>query len=199
MITTLMDLSTLSMKSRLGNSLFSWFLVIVPLIQLLISIFIIILCIKHVRRERNTPKSSYLIYIALYLCTISFSKIGNLIFDLFYHQVYDADNLPLMGVIVILSMFLDIIVFVVRLLEPNIRRYLKSCWVYYKLKIKYLCKHSLNRSSYKESMLTNRPSLNVSVIFEELRLESIEYQLIALSIILFKCYTPSHSIAIHQK
>lgn len=156
---------------------------------LVISIVIILISIQLIRKERNTPRRNHLSYLTLYLFTISFVKIGNLIFDLFYYQVFDKDDLDLLTAIAIVTLVLDSLVFIVRLLEPNIRSYLKSCFVYYRAKMRYYCREICKRSQRKDTILNLEPSCNVSVMFEELEQEAIEYQLIAISIILFKSYS----------
>jgi hypothetical protein len=127
-------------------------------------------------------------YLTLYLFTISFFKIGKLIFDLFYYRIFDKDDLDMLTGITVIKLCLDSSVFIVRLLEPNIRSYLKSCFLYYRAKMRYYCRKTCKRSTTKDTILNQNPSCDVSFMFEELEREAIEYQLIAISIIMFKSY-----------
>lgn len=178
--------------------LLSWYIVSVPCIQVIFTILTILICIYHIRKERDTPKSRFLRHIGYYLGATTLSKIGHMAFDFLYYATILPQNLWLYGGLCIVSAWVDVSVFVVRLAEPNIRRYLKDCFVFYRIKIKYLKKTLRNKQNRDEGMLSNRPSTDFNVMFEDLKLEDIEYQLIALSIILFKNYCTIQAISLKQ-
>jgi hypothetical protein len=148
-----------------------------------ISILMIVICMQFIRKDTNAPRKKHLSHLILYLFTISFIKIGNLLFDLFYYQSNNTG-----AIVALITISLDSLVFIARLLEPNIRSYLKSCFLYYRAKMRYYCIKTCKRSTTKDTILNFRPSCDVIFMFEELEREAIEYQLIAISIIMFKSY-----------
>lgn len=165
----------------------------------LISSVIISICIYHIRKERDSPKGRFLKHIVLYLTVATSSRLGSLVIDYYYNGTGSNNRDILLDyMICIISAVLDIWVLIVRMLEPNIRSYLKDCWVYYRLKAKFLTLSVTNRSYLRESILIDRPTTNLNVLFEDLKLEAIEYQLIAVSLIFLRDYLTLPTIAINQ-
>jgi hypothetical protein len=165
-------------------------------VQAIITIITISFCMYYIQKERKTPKARFMRSMVYYLFATILAEIGHMLGDFLYYSAF-TNYVYLYGSFCILAAGLDVSVFIVRLLEHNVREYLKKSYIYFKLRLKYL--NSTQRKNSVDAMLVqNRPSLMLNSMFEDLKLEVIEYQLIALSIIMFKNYCTSHGMSLNE-
>lgn len=163
--------------------------------QTLITIITIFTCMYYIQKERETPKARFLRHIVYYLFATTLAKVGHMLCDFLYYSAF-MSNIYMYGSFCILAAGLDVSVFIVRLLEPNVREYLKKLCIYMKLRLKYL-NSAMRKPSVDAMLVQNRPSVMLNSMFEDLKLEAIEYQLIALSIIMFKNYGTTHAMSVN--
>lgn len=121
----------------------SWFYLSIPFIQLCLSITIISISYRYILTRRETPIARFLEHIINYLMILVISKIIGLFIIGLSNQInsilYSDDwpDLLILFIFKLIGVCLDILVYAVRLSEPNIRAYIQDTVKYGYLKFKY--------------------------------------------------------------
>lgn len=163
-------------------------------IVILIAIVLISICVCLCRKIKNEVKAKYLRFNIIYL--INFLVVMNLIvlkwMILGYHNMSTVS-----WILRLIRYWFEIVLSFMRINEPGVRQFLKDRVRKMKEKIKEFKCRLPRRSSYQGHELMDEvrnSSLNYSTLIDELKLESIEYQLIAIAIIIHKNFSRSLSI-----
>ncbi len=167
-----------------------WFVVSYPILQLAISgVFVGLVC-SRISKVDNFKTKKFIKQTLIYMIALDFAKLLFITFVCLRKEIYEDLNATqeddLICSLVLFSVGFDLIVIALRLRDPYITEFLarKRKTLLFKLKKKMLSiSNSIAFESYTDDSMLN---LLQNKMFEDINIENIEYQLIALSIAMFK-------------
>jgi hypothetical protein len=141
--------------------------------KIFLEIIFILNCLYFYRKIRNPIKASRLKYSILYLCIFLTVVVSNLISSMVIDIKKRGNQSEGVLMLVLFIMLLKISLYIVRLTEPGVRKYIKDSLRYIKLKIKSKFTRRRKRAYSGLVMLheIGMPSLNSINLFEQLKEE----------------------------
>lgn len=167
-----------------------WFVVSYPLSQLVISMIFVGLVSSRISRLHNCKTKRFIKQTLINMIALDCVKllliISVCVRKVVYQALEEVHRDDYICSIVLFSIGFDMIILAFRLRDPYIMEFLarKRKILIYKLKTKIL---SISNSiAFESNTDENMANLLQNKMFEDINIENIEYQLIALSIAMFK-------------
>lgn len=167
-----------------------WIFLCYPLIQLSISVVFMSLIASRISKLDNLHTKKFIKKTIFYMAALDAIKLMLIVSMSLREQIYEdmegLDSNTFMCILVLISMGFDMMIVIFRLRDPYITEFLKQKFRILVTKTKRKFMTLTNTAIYESNTDENMNNLLNAKMFEDINIENIEYQLIALSIAMFK-------------